>query len=141
MNTTALPPSKVEAVVAVGGRRPNFAWFSADRAVIGDIVTDASYMFRPADTEVSKLLEQSNAIKKLLGDAVRIFFVRLHGTPDGTPDSDQHERNAAYGQCLRQFMEADVSTYDASVPHVKHLFYHPAMSRQLGARTDIHVLA
>lgn len=118
-----LQRSTIRSAIEVHGECPNFMWFGTDRVILGHIYKDDGDAFEESMDEVRKLWNQAHAVKKLLGDKVHVFFLRLNLNDRDSGDATQEERIAAYTQCIQQLIDADLSDYDASLPHVKYLFY------------------
>jgi hypothetical protein len=133
---------QVRSIIACGGKRSNFAWLSADRVVLGDV--EVGGRGGSFSATLDRMLLQVRVIKTLLGDATRIFFVRLNlrdvvassGASEASGAADTL-LNLAYSQCIARFIDVDVSKFEAGVPCVKFFNFDAAYMLQLEARSDV----
>jgi hypothetical protein len=139
---------QVRSIIACGGKRSNFAWLSADRVVLGDV--EVGGRGGSFSATLDRMLLQVRVIKTLLGDATRIFFVRLNlrdlvassgavasSEASGASEAADTLLNLAYSQCIARFIDVDVSKFEAGVPCVKFFNFDAAYMLQLEARSDV----
>ena len=114
-------------------RRPDLAWVGSDRVVFAEIDEDGGHPNREPACELAKVWDQTEAVKRLLGEATVVLFIRINpdqfdGARVGWP-----ERAAEFGRQVRDFLASDLSGFNAHHPHLRYMFYHSNSGHQIEA--------
>src|SRR6185312_658117 len=88
---------------------------------------------RLTECELGKMWDHTAAVKKLLGEHVRVFFVRLNRDEYDGGAVSLDDRVAAFGAVVRNLLTADVSAYSPLHPYVRYMYYHSKCAFQIAA--------
>jgi hypothetical protein len=150
LEAAGFPPSAVDDTsfggqgCGAGLRRPDIAWLGTDRVIFGEVDEDGGHPDRLPECELGRMWDLTVSAKKLIGEHVRVFFIRLNPHEYDVARVSQEERVRTFGRVARELMAADVSEFSPLIPHVKYLFYHSKCVFQIEAARakpdSIHVM-
>ena len=133
------PPSSTgEAVGSVACatkfRKPDLAWYGNDRAIFVEI-DEHSHVTYQTSCELGKLWDQTETAKKLLGEHVHVYMLRLNPDRYDGGNVKLNERVAVVAAKINELMAACLPQSNTSglVPHLGYYYYHSSAQFHIDA--------
>jgi len=107
-------------------RRPDLAWYGDNLAIFVEIDENGGHPDRVAACEMGKMWCQTVAVKKLMGEATRVFYLRFNPDRYDGGRVRLEQRVKAVGKAVNALIAGDHSALDSAAPHVAYFYYHSA---------------